>query len=73
MTKLREYRKAQKITIADMAPLLGVSTASLSRIENGSQWPDRDFFERLPEVTCGHVTANDFIPSPSPQREGEAA
>lgn len=73
MSALRDYRKAAKITLDDMAPKLGVSVGSLSRIERGEQWPDREFFERLQVVTEGKVTADDMISNPAPSPEQGAA
>lgn len=54
--------------------MLSVSTGSLSRIERGEQWPDREFFERLPQVTG--ITADELIsslPAPAPSEPSEAA
>jgi len=61
MNALRTWRKAQKLTLEDLAPKLAVSVGSLSRIERGEQWPDREFFERLPHVTG--ITADELIAS----------
>ena len=57
---LRNWRQANTLTQEQMASKLDVSTGSLSRIERGEQWPDREFFERVHVVTNGEVTANDF-------------
>lgn len=73
MSALRDFRKAAKITLDDMAPKLGVSVGSLSRIERGEQWPDRDFFERLSVVTDGKVTADDMVAKPVPSTQDAAA
>lgn len=59
---LRTYRKSRKIRIDAMAERLGLSSASLSRIERGEQWPGtHEFFEKLAEVTEGQVTADDLV------------
>lgn len=61
MNALRTWRKAKKLTLEEAAPMLATSTGSLSRIERGEQWPDREFFERLPQVTG--ITADEMIAS----------
>ena len=59
---LRAYRRARGIPIEKMAEKLGLSSASLSRIERGEQWPStRGFFERLREATDGEVKADDLV------------
>ena len=61
MNAIRTWRKQRDLTQEQMADLLGVSASSLSRMERGEQWPDREFFEKLISVTDGAVTANDFL------------
>lgn len=61
MNALRTWRKDRSLTIEQMAEKLGVSAGSLSRIERGEQWPDREFFELVVRETGGSVTANDFV------------
>lgn len=61
MNALRTWRKANKLTIEQVAASVGTSTGSLSRIERGEQWPDPDFFRRVIAVTAGAVTPNDFL------------
>lgn len=79
MNALRTWRKKRDLTIEEMAERLGVSVGSLSRIERGEQWPDREFFERMSNETAGCVTANDFVSGgvaqsrPSFNVTGEAA
>ncbi len=74
MNALRTWRKAHNLRLEDAAPMLATSIGSLSRIERGEQWPDRDFFERLPHVTG--ITADELIaslPPANPPSEGKAA
>ena len=59
-TALRNWRQANNLTILQLAQRLGVSGPSLSKVERGKQWPDREFFERVHVATNGEVTANDF-------------
>lgn len=66
MNALRSFRKSRGIRLHQMAEKLSVSVATLSRIENGKQWPDRAFFERVATATSGEVTANDFVQAPAP-------
>jgi len=73
MNALRTWRKANNKTLGEMARLIGVSDASLSRIERDEQWPERQIFERIAEVTAGQVTANDFLtPATAPTEEARA-
>ena len=79
MNALRTWRRQNGLTIEQMAERLRVSTGSLSRIERGEQWPDREFFERMTTETGGAVTPNDFCTVNPSQEEssnmvnGEAA
>ena len=69
--KLREWRDAQnpRINGRDFAVLIGVDQSTISRIEGGKMWPDRETLEKITLATGGAVTANDFlqieIPAPS--------
>lgn len=65
MTTLREYRKTRGIPLEAAASEIGVSSASLSRIERGEQWPDRTVLENIERYTAGEVTPNDFTSRPS--------
>lgn len=75
MNALRTWRRERGLTIEQMAERLGVSVGSLSRIERGEQWPDREFFERMIVETAGEITANDFCQPPDDlnQKPAEAA
>jgi len=62
MNALQAYRKAQGLTLAAAADRIGgVSVGSLSRIENGEQWPSADLARRIAAVTDGQVTPNDLL------------
>ena len=71
MTPLREWRKAQNISMAEVARRLETSIATVSRIERGEQWPSRDMLAAIAETTGGKVTPNDFVLTPT--REGSEA
>lgn len=45
-----------------LAAKLGITSASLSRIVAGSQWPRREFFVSLQRLTHGELTVADFLP-----------
>lgn len=45
--------------------MLNLSQSSISRIETGKQWPDRETVEAVRALTDGAVTANDFLPEES--------
>ena len=61
MNPLRAWRKRRSLTLEDFAAQIGVSSASLSRIERGAQWPARPVAERIAAETGGEVTPNDFM------------
>ena len=61
MASLRTWRKAQKITLGELSKRLGMSDASLSRIERGEQWPDRETIQRIVDETNGDVSINDLF------------
>ena len=74
MTTLREYRKSRGIPLEVVATEVGVSSASLSRIERGEQWPDKLILENIERYTDGEVTPNDFTARPSdPSRSSDGA
>ena len=74
MNALRTWRRSNGLTIEQMAERLGVSVGSLSRIERGEQWPDREFFGRMVTETSGEVTPNDFcLPAADQSKPAEAA
>jgi len=73
MNALRAYRKQTRQTLGDLAAQLDISPGSLSRIERGEQWPDRQFFERITVVSGGKVAPNDFLQPPAPANEGASA
>lgn len=58
---LRKFRNKHGIGIDEMARRAGTSKASISRIENGSQWPSGGLLSRLIRATNGEVTADDFL------------
>lgn len=61
MTTLRDFRKKSGLTIEQMAAELGLSSASLSRIERGDQWPDWEIIRRVEKHSGGKVRPSDFL------------
>lgn len=59
--KLRIWRQNNEITLVNLALQLGISTASLSRIERGQQWPDKETMQAIVKVTKGAVKADSFL------------
>jgi transcriptional regulator with XRE-family HTH domain len=65
MSSLRAWRKANDLSLDDVASKLGIAVSSLSRIELGQQWPSRPLLDRIIDMTGGDVTPNDlagFVP-----------
>ena len=69
-TKLRDFRKSQDWTLDEMAERIGSSPASLSRIENGEQWPGPEVVARIIELSGGELSAGDVV---APALEKQAA
>lgn len=62
MNALHTWRKNRGLTLAELADRIGsISIGSLSRLENGEQWPSADMARRIKEATDGAVTPNDFL------------
>jgi transcriptional regulator with XRE-family HTH domain len=58
---LTEWRSKEGLTMTQAAELLGLTQPTISRIEAGKQWPDKDTMTAIIERTGGAVTPNDFI------------
>jgi transcriptional regulator with XRE-family HTH domain len=61
---LKSYRAAARISLEELASLVGASKASLSRIETGLQTPSLGLVRRIVGVSGGALTANDFAGEP---------
>jgi transcriptional regulator with XRE-family HTH domain len=59
---LRVYRQQNKLSLAAVAAAVGVSKATIGRIEQGLQTPSLELMFRLVNETNGAVTPNDFMP-----------
>ncbi|MGB8275637.1 MAG: helix-turn-helix transcriptional regulator [Alphaproteobacteria bacterium] len=59
--KLRDYRRRQQLTLAELGRRIGVSEGAVSRYESGSRIPDRATMARIARVTTGLVVPNDFF------------
>lgn len=59
--KLRDWRKKRNLTMAEAVDILGLSQPSISRIETGKQWPDKQTMQQIMDRTDGEVTPNDFV------------
>lgn len=57
---LRRYRRDAGLTLEALSARLGISKASLSRVETGRQTPSLALLQRITAATDGAVTANDF-------------
>lgn len=61
MHPLRSYRKARKLSLADVAKDTGLSIANISKIERGDTFPSAPTLRKLREFTGNLLTANDFF------------
>lgn len=58
---LRKYRTENGITLEHLAQMVGVTRATLSRIETWLQSPSLSLVCRLINATGGALSADDFI------------
>lgn len=59
--KLDEYLKANNISGAEFAELIGVDAATVFRIRTGRVFPHRRTMQSIMTATDGKVSANDLI------------
>lgn len=64
--KLKAWRKTKKLSMEKAKAVLGLSQPSISRIERGLQWPDKDTMQQIMDRTDGAVTPNDFVHDDEP-------
>lgn len=62
--KLKDWRKANNVTLDQMAVELNVTQSTIVRWENGSRDPDALAKQRIFIVTRGAVEPNDFYDVP---------
>jgi transcriptional regulator with XRE-family HTH domain len=70
--RLRIFRHQNHLSLAAVAASVGVSKATIGRIEQGLQTPSLELMFRLVNETNGAVTPNDFnvaIPTAPPVQE----
>lgn len=65
MHPLRAYREARKLKIDDVVRATKLSSASVSRIENWTQYPSSKALEKLIAFTGNRLTPNDFFTKPA--------
>lgn len=61
MSKLRTWRKARKLTLAQFAERSGLSVGHLCKLERGQQWPGPETMTVIEKSTRGAVTAADIV------------
>lgn len=59
---LSEYMAAQRLSDDQMAELIGIDRATVSRIRRGRMKPGWGTLAKIKAATEGAVTANDFLP-----------
>ena len=57
---LKQFLKLKKISNADFAKNLNISTISLSRYIGGQRLPEKNILLKINDLTDGLVTPNDF-------------
>lgn len=61
MSKLREWRRARRMTQGKLASKAGTTTSTVSRIETGLMWPSPDVLANIERATKGAVTVSHMI------------
>lgn len=64
MVKIRELRQAKKMTLAELADILGVSVVTVSRYERGERGIDLDTAARI--ATVLGCAVDDLIDAKAP-------
>lgn len=59
--KLENWLRANSMSQAAFAKLIGVSDPTVHRLVHGKRTPDRHVMPRIVEATGGAVTPNDFF------------
>lgn len=62
--RLKDWRIANNVTLAQLADELNVAVSTIVRWENGERDPDRAAKERIFLATRGAVEPNDFYDMP---------
>lgn len=65
---LRSYRVKAGLSLEELAKSVGVSKASLSRIEKRKQAPSLGLVEKLIGACDGKISASDFLSDPEGTR-----
>ena len=58
---LRAWRNERGLTRRQFADRIGVQPNAIVKWERGERTPRPESIRRIADVTCGEVTANDFI------------
>jgi transcriptional regulator with XRE-family HTH domain len=61
MSKFRSWRSARQLSQGEVAAMLGISVASICRIETGQQWPTFELMHDIEQLTKRQVTAGDIL------------
>lgn len=59
---LTNYRKANKLSMQEVADAIGVNASAIFRWENGERTPRLFHIRKIEEFTQGAVSAADFEP-----------
>lgn len=57
---LREWRNSKSLDTTEAAAQLGISQPSVSRIENGEQFPSAETIEKMERLSDGEITVADL-------------
>jgi transcriptional regulator with XRE-family HTH domain len=63
---LREFLGRKGLTLTEFGKLIGKTPQSVGRYRDGKKFPRPETLRAIERATGGHVTANDFLPVPSP-------
>lgn len=59
--RFTDWLTTAKIPLSNIAKELGVSYETVRRWRSGERFPDKDIQARIFQMSCGHVTPNDWV------------
>lgn len=71
--KLASYLSEAGLTDQAFADQIGKSQSAVNRLRRGETRPDWETLAKIAQATNGAVTANDFMPAPSPSHSERVA
>lgn len=71
MRTLKSYRTQKRLTQSELSKTLGVTQATISKLENGECEPSLELAFKIEELTGGEVQARSWVEQACPLSVGE--